>query len=239
MSLSIGPANWSTVRRGRREAPGLLPGAGEDERGSRVDVEPLRLPGGRVQLPADRAAGRGLEGPRDVHAGGPRDATQVCVRHIAAVLRSLVSVDEVGELPQPVLETGGGRHPRRPLGVGADEGEVPEHQPQLAAPDVALDERGEHCLRVLAAEGALEVGELGEGYGRVRVAQGNAVLRNVAEERSRLGSAANCAAGGPAGLADRDGDRHDQHRRDDRGGQDALLRARHADAGSLPRMSTG
>src|SRR5690349_5733156 len=70
-----------------------------------------------------------------------------------------------------------------------------EHHLHLARAHVAVHERGEGRERVLAADRALEVGELHERHGRVGVAEREPVLRDAGEARVHL-----AAAGDPAVL---------------------------------------
>src|SRR3954466_11521181 len=70
----------------------------------------------------------------------------------------------------------------------ADEGVVAEHHLHLAGAHVLGDDRRERLQRVVAAERALQVGELGERDGGLRIAERDALLRDPLEQLSALAS---------------------------------------------------
>ena len=104
------------------------------------------------------------------------------------------------DVPEMIFRSGGDRGAQCFVGVGADEGQAAEDDPQLAGLHVVLDERRHRVPRPLRAVGALQVGVLDERHRRLRRAESRAMLLDPGEER-RLGldRCSRCVRGGCGG----------------------------------------
>ena len=117
-----------------------------------------------------------------VEAGDRRaDRAEQAVGHPAGVLVALVPVEQVEEVPEPVLQPGRVRRAQRGLGLGADERDPEEDELHLPGAHVFLEERRQRVQRELAAEGALRVGELDQRHRRGRPAEDVQLLRDAAK----------------------------------------------------------
>ena len=68
-----------------------------------------------------------------------RDLSDELVGDPAGVLGALARIEAVDDVPEVVVLAGGDRGAQRLVGVGADEGQAVEDDPQLPARDVVLD----------------------------------------------------------------------------------------------------
>ena len=109
-------------------------------------------------------------------------------RRASRCSRSLVEVEQLHVVEQPILLGGGKRAGSPALGVGPDERDRTRLDLHLAGADVAREEL-RHRLRLeLLAERALEIDVLDHRHRRVRRSEHVAVLRNALEESVASGA---------------------------------------------------
>ena len=121
----------------------------------------------------------------------------------------MIVVEELGEVPQPVLHAGREHCFERGHRLGAEVGDPVEDEPgPPGADEVPGDpwQAGEHEV---AAERTLEVGHLDHGHGRACVPEEDPCLRDAGEQRMRLRAAGHRCAGRGRGRAEERGDDHD------------------------------
>ena len=108
---------------------------------------------------------------------------------VSGVLRALVAIPEIDELPHAVLLGAGERRPGAGGGVRTDEAQQAQVELDLAGPHLGLDDLRQDVERVVAAVEALQVRELRERALRVRAAEHGPVLRDPGEHRLAVGHA--------------------------------------------------
>jgi hypothetical protein len=126
-----------------------------------VDARSLRRSGSALHLRLDRALPARLDEVDAVEVGGAGgDLADEVVRDPTGVLGALTRVEAVDDVPEVVLLASGDRGAQRLVGVGADEGQAVEDDPQPAGLDVVLDQRRQRLPCPLSTVGALQVGVL-------------------------------------------------------------------------------
>ena len=127
---------------------------------------------------------------RAVQAGhGAADRADQVVADPSGVLRTLVPVEEVEDVPEAVLQSRGDHRAQAGHGIGADERHSAELELDLPGTDVLADDGRQHVDRIRRAVGALHVGELGQRHRRARLPEHVARLWDAAEEGGGLGGA--------------------------------------------------
>ena len=102
------------------------------------------------------------------------------------------------DVPEPVLLAGGERGPQCGVRLLADEGEPAEDDADAAGADVLLDDRREGVARPLGAIGALQVGVLDEGDGRLAGCRARSRPAGCRGRARRARPARRTPAGGPS-----------------------------------------
>jgi hypothetical protein len=103
-------------------------------------------------------------------------------RHVTGVLLSLVEVEQVDEVPEPVLFRRRGGPASGLDGVRADERQVLELHLQLALAHVVRNQGWQRVNRILIAIRTLEVRELDQADRRIGAAEHLPTLRNSGKQ---------------------------------------------------------